>query len=288
MMKTQKNIKKKNKQSKKLSTILHKKTVSNTFFKGTGQIFIFGLLYFEKRYNLDIPFIYQDKKDLMYYGINYICEKKDFELTIPMNTSIFFNYIKRSKKRFLAIHIFIKDMCKTNIKHFNSLIIDKQNKIVERYDPITIYNMELSKIFIELDKKLNLLVKEQLPTYKYKTSNDICPLQGFQSKEENNLLSKRTTRITNNYVLENDPKGFCGAWNLYYINMRLKYPDLEPNDLIKKIYSIMENDKHSMRTFIRNYSMFLVQKADYITKVYKINRNSFNHNIRKYIEEKNL
>ena len=87
---------------------------------------------------------------------------------------------------------------------------------------------------------------------------------------EENQVSK--TKFLNK---ASDPEGFCGAWSLWYADLRLSNPDKEPRDLLEiAVDSIAETKK--LREFIRNYSLFLVKERYKFLKKIK-QKNPYNH-----------
>lgn len=286
-----KSIKKNNKGKLNSKKLLKKKFVKNTKFIGSGLDLIFGLIYLSSKYkNLDIPMRFKKsygykRNDFMNYGIRFDCEyyDKKQELIYPVYEKKFFELIKNSKKRFVAIFLYIKWNCKENNAHFNAILFDKKNKTVERFEPYT--NFSEKKYFSvtnDFDKLFKKSIKKNLG-YKYILPNNFCPKVGFQQKEENNILSVFTASTVGNFNLESDPGGFCGSWILYYLNLRIANPDINSQELLKKIFEILENDKNSFRTFIRNYSNFIYKERVNLLK--KLNKNS-NDNLYSVVEDR--
>ena len=260
--------------------------VKKTHFLGYGLDMIFGLIYLASKYkNLDIPFKFKEsygykRNDFMNYGIRFDC--KDYEkkqkIIYPLYENKFFEIIKNSKKRFVGIFLYIKWYCFNMNAHFNSLLFDTEKKTVERFEPyskikITHFDKTVKKFDIEFKKS----IKKNLG-YEYILPSSICPNIGFQYKEENNMFSVFTASTVGNFQFKSDPGGFCGAWSLYYLNLRIAYPNIEPQKLLQNVYKYLENDKHSFRTFIRNYSEFIYKESVKILKNYKdtdIGENTF-------------
>ena len=70
---------------------------------------------------------------------------------------------------------------------------------------------------------------------------------------------------------KSDPGGFCGAWSLYFLDLKLSYPDYNTEKLLNKAFTALKNDKNSFRTFIRNYSDFVINQRKKIVKKYGYN-----------------
>lgn len=247
---------------------------------GSGFDLLFGLIYLSKKYkNLDIPFKFKKsygykRNDFMNYGILYDCDyfNSKQKLILPLIEKKFFSLIKSPKRRFLAIFVYIKWDCKSSNAHFNALIFDTKLKKIERFEPYTTFKeSEYLDVVSEFDRKFIKLLKKNLRDFTYIKPTGFCPKIGFQQKEEKNLLSIKTIKTLGNYQLDNDPGGFCGAWVLYFLNLKLENPDIDSKKLLKKVYKYLEKDHHSFRTFIRNYSSFIVKERSKILKSLKKN-----------------
>src|SRR5690606_12845272 len=47
--------------------------------------------------------------------------------------------------------------------------------------------------------------------------------------------------------------GFCGTWCLWYIDLRLSFPDKEPKVLLRDVYKILLSKENKYSKFIENY-----------------------------------
>ena len=45
-------------------------------------------------------------------------------------------------------------------------------------------------------------------------------------------------------IFKGDPGGFCGVWGLWYINLRLKYPNTSSEKLIKRAIKLIKGKNH--------------------------------------------
>ena len=52
----------------------------------------------------------------------------------------------------------------------------------------------------------------------------------------------------------------------------MENPDVDSKQLLEIVYKYLENDHHSFRTFIRNYSSFIVNERSKILKKYNKNK----------------
>ena len=128
-----------------------------------------------------------------------------------------------------------------NFNHANVLIFDIKNNIAERFDPYGkvpfVGNDEINEVF-------RVFFSEYFPHITYVPPEGIS-YQIF-SDEGNNQ----------NYV-ENDPVGFCIAWCLWYIEMRIKNKNINPQILIKKTTYQINKSEDRFKDYIRNYSNYL-------------------------------
>ena len=162
---------------------------------------------------------------------------------------------KDIKKRFVLIPVYLgsKD-CDVSKGHFNIMIFDILNKTIERFEP---YGSSLKQSEHKLfDKALEKTFNKYL--IKYGKIKAIVPdllmnKKSFQTIEEDEV----DTGISNKRL--SDPGGFCGVWGIWFINLRLKFPNLDTKTLLQKAENLIKN-KYNFRKFIRNYSQFLIQE----------------------------
>ena len=130
--------------------------------------------------------------------------------------------------------------------HANILIYDVKNKYVERFDPY-------GKVpFIDnkgIDNVLESFFKDYFPKIQYISSSDITNRASFQILADEGSNS--------NYV-ENDPTGFCVAWCVWYLEMRINNNNnIDPKTLIKKSIYQINKSEDKFKDYIRNYSNYL-------------------------------
>jgi hypothetical protein len=99
-----------------------------------------------------------------------------------------------------------------------------------------------------LDKYLSRIFAEEFGI-QYIAPYTYCPEKyGFQTLESDQ----------NNPYHELDPEGFCAFWSIFYADLRLTYPNLSRDKLVKyaaKEFGNMEN----ITAFIRNYGVFILE-----------------------------
>ena len=304
--KTNKSIKKTVKKSKVrgkqinsphyLNNLSLKNSIQETSFRGYGEDIIMGLLYLlgkHSNFNILIGNLSNIEDDFMWkIVISWICQKdeSDFQLKSPMNKTAYFNKLKKyiknykqnGKKRFVLIPIYLgSKSCDISKGHFNIGILDIEYMKLERFEP---YGYHYKKEEHEIvDSKLEEALKkngihiEVISPYKIMTSKSFQEIEELEVRK--GMASLRST----------DPGGFCGAWGIWFCDMRLKFPKMSTSSLIDRALSILmkSKDKKSFRNFIRNYSAFLVAERKKILGVDRsVRGQSLSNQIRRIIYEK--
>lgn len=174
-----------------------------------------------------------------------------------------------SDKKIFAIPVGI-DL--ENGSHANVIIIDKQLKLIERFEPNGAdepigfaYNKNL------LDFKIKTYFEKYFPDYEYLEPDKFIPPIGFQMLEM--IENKKRKRI-------GDPGGFCVGWCLWYLEQRLKY-FIHPKKLINKLIINIKANNISFKNLIRSYvNTFLSEFRDKILNELEIDINDIvNENI---------
>ena len=229
---------------------------------------IFGLIYLNNNFNnvdILIEFPLTENRGLeSYYEMMdidypYKLDFSNFEINwIPIN--IFYptyldSKINSSKKRFIIIPIAIE---LPNKAHANILIIDNQNKTIERFESSGAnppdgyyYNPDL------LDKNLKSKFNRYFENYKYLRPQDFLPSIGLNKLGELDLVSCRRF---------GDPNGFCAVWCFWWAEQRLKYSYLDPKTLINELIKKIKLDRINAGNLIRNYSQNITKLRDEILK----------------------
>ena len=217
--------------------------------------------------------IQQDK-----YRNNYKFNKKDFEIELPGKVSVneFKKILINSKtrnKRFTIIPLIIRWSCEYEFEgHANILIFDFEKKIVERFEPygfISTFSKEEETVSLAFNEEFTKLLKKLDPSLKY-IDQSVLLRKGPQYLEENQI--KKYRLLSNS----SDPEGFCGAWSLWYADLRLSNPEKEQRELIEIAIESITDKKMKLRQFIRNYSVFLVKERYSFLKKIK-QKNPYNH-----------
>jgi ankyrin repeat protein len=158
----------------------------------------------------------------------------------------------------------------TSIVHANGILYDKQTKILERFEPygtLHIYDGDL------LNQKILDIFQQLVPEkIQFITPNDYLQDIGFQTVSNDSALHVKKL---------GDPEGYCLAWTLWYLEIRMLNPDIHPKILIKKVFDKIinqknkSNDELSFINFIRDYSHNLDSMKNDFLKKQKIKSNDY-------------
>lgn len=144
---------------------------------------------------------------------------------------------RKGQRRFATVFI---SLIYEKMLHANILIYDFKNMTVERFEPYG--NSSL------VDPDIDDVLEEDLcwnTGLKYIRPKDYLPFAGFQTvSDENYIMNKKN----------GDYGGFCLAWCLFYLESRLKNPELKPDILVKKLINKITKSDVKFTEFIRNYS----------------------------------
>jgi hypothetical protein len=238
-------------------------------FKGSPGDVLFSMLYLLKNYKnrLCVP-IHPDVNlnNFDDITISYNCDgnNKNFKLKFPgeefMDT---FRKCMKKDIQFIMLPIFIEFLSCSGSGHLNFMILDKNRKEVERFEPYgndkftKKSNEYRHKLMTGFDTAMREWVKSNLKEYSYKTPEESCPniKFGVQDIEEANL-----EKNIKSPELKTDPGGFCSIWSVWYGELRLKFPNKSSETLVKHAIELLKKDDHSIRTFIRNYSGFIYKE----------------------------
>ena len=154
-------------------------------------------------------------------------------------------------KRFAVVFL---SLIYDTVLHANVLIYDFKNLTIERFEPYG--NTSL------IENSIDDLLEEELTWstgLKYLRPKDFLPYAGFQTiSDETNLINTKA----------GDFGGFCLAWCLWYIETRIKNPDIDPKTLVIKIINKLNKMKYKFSEHIRNYSNKINDKRiDYLKKI---------------------
>lgn len=187
----------------------------------------------------------------------------------PTNIENSLNMFIKSDKHIFAIPIGI-DL--ENGSHANVIIIDKEFKTIERFEPnggVEPIGFNYNKNL--LDFKIKIYLEKIFPDYEYLEPQDFLPNIGFQSLEM--IENKKMKKI-------GDPGGFCVGWCLWYLEQRIKFK-VHPKFLALKLIIKIKSKNISFKNLIRSYvNDLLSQGRDPILEELNIDINDIiNENI---------
>jgi hypothetical protein len=244
---------------------------SNEFteISGSRQEDMASILFIAKRYDnvcTSLPSNFNEMKKMLRedFGIVFIADKGKEDIMVRFDL---FPKIIKCKKRFFLIPMNIKTHDKEgNIKtsHANFLIFDLYEKSLERFEPIGIDDTLVKKkhddgIFKMFQTYCGKDENGEDRLLKYYPPSSFCPKLGPQWQD-------RYEEIHIKNKLSGDPIGFCAAWTIWYVNLRLLNPDIDRKSVLSESSILITEEFVSFRDFIRNYSKFI---TDYTNKLYE-------------------
>jgi hypothetical protein len=277
--------------------IMAKTTVYKSSWVADGFDVLFSIIYLlENHKDLCIPFNkitkegVKDLSDIIVYWThnNYSGKAKQNEYFIefPGGEKKFGQSLatcfKNTKLNFIVLPIGIRFSSGSG-GHFNIILIDKKRKTIERFEPYGVETLDDLKIMTLFEKTIKGVINKIDKGYKLLSGNKLCPEEGLQFIEEKNIEKGVGTAID----LDSDPIGYCIAWSIYYVDMRLKNREINPNKLIKLLLKNIDNYHHSHRTFIRSYSKYLNnEKTRFLKKLNtKINKSGAKKSTHKFSKD---
>ena len=232
--------------------------VNKTFFTGSDLDLLFGMMYVLKKHeNGCLPLTLKISRESSLYldlGLNWTCRNGERKLYMPKN--LIKNFYKCKKRKevnfiFMVLTLIHPKQCNKRSygAHANVLIYDKTTNKIERFEPHGC-SVELDVWFEakEFDKQFEHIAKKYFDAG-YVPPSICCPYIGPQTIQE----SERIMKV-------NDPGGFCAAWTLFVMDLRLRNPKKELKELqllaVKKLYK----SPKKLTNFIRNFAQYVVKK----------------------------
>lgn len=249
--------------NKKLNSInKNKNNTGYTLFTGSGLNEIMGIAYLKRKYP-DLCFVLGPEKIFSQIGetnrividyskYNILWDGKNLEF--PKDFKEYFKKLNTEGLcRFIIIPITLVPITPEESLHANYLIIDKERKTAERFEP----HGGLSQYFYRTDKLDPELIKQLDIKYKYYQPIDFLPIVGFQTLQSYENFVYLLNRV-------GDPEGFCAAWGLYYLDLRFANPEIEPKELVKLGIEELLADSRELTDFIRDYSAYIIKERNSI------------------------
>ena len=209
---------------------------------------------------------------------SYTFRKNDFEIELPGRVDIqkmigLLNDLRKTK-RFTAIPLIIRWSCTSNFSgHANILLIDLVKQTIERFEPygkIHTFDDSEDSVLKTFDIAFSKMIANTGYTY-YKT-NRFSPRKGPQYIEEEKVFDVNSDISSEK---PGDPEGFCGAWSLWYADLRISNPTVPRKKLLVKAIKMLKyKNKESLRGFIRNYATFVVSRRTKFIKQLKVSHHT--------------
>lgn len=156
--------------------------------------------------------------------------------------------LKNKSKRFIFIKLSL--IPNSSGTHANILIYDKKLNILERFEPYGPNGMldeEKLNIYLEILSKNLFNKKTKFISPKLFLDDTKFQIVSSDSDPDNKKLG--------------DPIGYCLAWCFWYLELRLKNPNVPAKELVKfafnEILQKHDKDSNQVLSYIRNYSQEL-------------------------------
>lgn len=156
--------------------------------------------------------------------------------------------------------------------HANILIYRVNARVIEHYEPHggefldnEKYQNASKRILTFFTNILNRELKaNDLETTNYVEASQVCPyLKGFQTLEGQSTLPKNKI----------EPRGYCAAWSLFFMELNLKNPELMSIEILDNIYNYLSTKASGpdyLKKVIRGYAGYIVEHVNkYLTIFFK-------------------
>lgn len=278
-------IKKKSYIIKKLYIKSFTSTKYQFTYTGINLDIISGLIFLKKKFkNIQITltkqFVHNEALEKYYHNNGIIKENEFFnyefiwsylKLFIPSNFKDIITNFLSSNYEYLIIPIGVE---LSNGSHANILIYDKTKNELERFEP---HGSSYPSGFNYYPKILDIQIKSLFTYYlndnkfKYFVPENFEPKIGFQ------ILDILEYEYYKNITMT-DPNGFCAAWCIWYIDMKLSNISIPRDLLIPKLINYIRLKNISFRTTIRNYTKKITDIRDNILKKNNLDINKWLYN----------
>ena len=156
--------------------------------------------------------------------------------------------------------------------HANILIIDKNNKTLERFEPNGSYFVKKRISEQEkMDNQIMVFIKKVLEIsnidtvnkadWKYFKPTNFCPQLGWHSQQALQMRNADTISKELSQFIDNtgnpDTEGYCIAWSLYYVYLRLLNQHLTRTEVLSE--SQTQLSKIHLTQFISQFAKFLIE-----------------------------
>ena len=267
-----------------------------TTYIGISLDILVGLIYIQNKFknvqtSLTIDFLNNNNLETYYinngitkgiYGdfLNFEIIWSFQKLFYPTTLKTSLNkFLKNKNKQYFIIPIGIE---LSNGAHGNILLYDKVANTIERYEP---YGKDWPAGFnynpIGLDHQLKNLFNNLI-----NSNGNTVNFEYIEPHKYEQKIGLQTIDISEYDKGKSlgDPGGFCAAWSLWYIEMRIVNNTILRNELIPKLINHIKSKKVFFRTVIRSYTKNITDLRDSLLLKIELDINEwFNDN---YTKEK--
>jgi len=161
----------------------------------------------------------------------------------------------RKGQRFIAFFMLIKNNDMSY--HLNAIIIDTKLRILERFEPVGPDENRIGVSYLELNESTKIYyaiakqIEEGLNIVIAEIIEPIvaCPFNiGLQLSEEREEKTRKMIEFNRRY----DIRGYCAAWSMMYICIRINNPKLDSPTIHREIYA-RSKGKHGLSALIRAF-----------------------------------
>lgn len=291
-----------------------------------SDIWIRVLIYLSIKHDnvCTIPEFYfriKNKKELIdIYYRNYFIKYEIDTRKLIVNNFFLTNYIGNCNGKDIVILPLRIYNNKGTIDHLNVLVCNIKNKQIERFEPLgsnafenlfskdnpeTNIDYQLEQLFIQL-------LKGDKYSVSYYSPVTFCPLYNFQSieskdtqllkqihtkeqllktlnsedKDTDSKQLKHSKKLLERLYGNNLPTGFCATWTLFYLDLRLQFPDIERDKIIEHAISVLNKQNKSYRFIIYKYALWYSKIKDEVQKC--MDKHSVTEELRKCVENISL
>jgi hypothetical protein len=172
----------------------------------------------------------------------------------------------KSDKRFIIIKV--SHFPRPESLHANIILFDKDDNSYRRFEP---YGYISTDDEMYLDKLvMDIILKFRKAKIKYFKPGDFLEKGRFQTISNDSSAEVRKT---------GDPFGYCLAWCLWYIELKLNNPAMKETDLIEqaadKIFNTYCDSDTPYIDFIRDYGRKLNDEKDKLFGEFGLNKENF-------------
>ena len=232
---------------------LHKKR-SSPIYRGLGNDMLMAYIYLIIKHNKSLCIAIGNKEKLKrdfnpnYIGLSYeLGSGKTNKLVYDGGLKTLSKFINSCKNRFFIIPLSME--YPTSGAHFNLLIGDNENNIIERFEP---YGSVINeKVHTQFDKEFQTFLKKQKLDFTYIKPEEFIKKNSFQELEEKQIDQEIGS------IRKDDYRGYCGMWSVWFIDLKMNNPNLSSKKLLDD--SLKKMKGKNFRRFIRNYTNHIIE-----------------------------